>query len=96
MLPVADSEKSMTLDTQTLTDRMKRYTKGQFTWPDLNRTEHCAQCRLFLPGQKPGQGRCDLVYRRHGFHGQQFAGAHAIACSQFQAGRHEAAPEPDD
>ena len=70
---------------------MAKHTGGQITWPEPALGKYCDACRFYYTGDtvNPEKGRCDLVKLHGKVNGKQFKGADAIACPQFEAGRHE-------
>ncbi len=69
---------------QDLATRMKLFTPGQFTWPDLNSTARCSACRFADASDTPrGKVRCALVKARLKTKGVAFVASEARACTQF-------------
>lgn len=66
-----------------LLDRMKMYSEGQLTWPQIPSPGTCDQCRFFEP-HKGDIGRCAQVADRYKKKGRLFVGTEAMGCSVWE------------
>lgn len=70
--------------------RMRLHVGGQITWPEPALGKYCTACRFYYTGdtKNTDKGCCDLVKLHGKVLGKAFCGADAIACPQFDAGKH--------